>query len=109
MSIRDIQMAPGKPLFTVHNMLVFMAALMSLTFGMFVWEAERAITKLDTISDKFAANDKRDEVQETRLASAEFNERTFTLSLADHEHRLTVLETIGVHSGQPNISYPAPH
>lgn len=102
MSLRDEN---GKlPVLTVKHLLGVAGLAVSLTFGMFTYEAGRAMDKLEAIGAVVTTNDKLDAVQEARLGILE-NRQTFVLNTTtDHEKRITILEVeIKAPGGRPNF------
>jgi hypothetical protein len=92
MSLRDEN---GKiPFLTVKHLLAVSGLLVSLTFGMFTWEAERAVEKLDSLAQSQIATDRIDAVQENRVLALETSSKAMASIYTDHEKRITVLETL---------------
>lgn len=106
MSISNLEFKPGQPVFTIQNFVIVACAICSVSFSLFTWEANRVVNKLDNLVTAQTNNDKSDAVQERTIADLGGRVTTLEIHDADKDHRITILETIGVHSGQPNVSYP---
>lgn len=80
-------------LLTVKNLLVVIMAVAGVTLGLFKYEANRALDKLDTVAT--ATTNASQQIAVMAESVKELSGRVSNLEYAsnDHEHRITVLET----------------
>ena len=78
---------------SVRHLLTAIATVASLTFGMFVWDAERALTKLDRVDQSSATVAGQVQVIADQVKRLDTTQSQQAGELTDHEKRITVLET----------------
>lgn len=82
----------SKTLFTVHNLLVTLTGLASITFGIFTWSATRAIDKLETVSKDVSTVVSVNAVQENRIGAIEGRLDKDEVRIFNHETRIVRIE-----------------
>lgn len=82
------------PLFNVKNLLGTIATMATLTFGMFVWDAERALTKLDAVDANSHSTAEQVSAIAANVNNLTIQQTGMAVELTDHEKRITVLETM---------------
>lgn len=78
--------------FSVPRLLMALTTLATLTFGMFVFEAERALNKLDAIDVQNSMQSTSIAVHDAAIERLNKTEETLANIVAQHENRITTIE-----------------
>lgn len=88
----DLDTAVEKSIFSTHNLVAALLVVAGVTFGIFTWDAERALNKLDEVDASSTKTASHVEVLVNQIDTiANVQDRQST-TLLDHEKRITTLE-----------------
>ncbi|MBI1313675.1 hypothetical protein GC176_20475 [bacterium] len=86
--------AVEKTIFSTHNLIAALVAVAGLTFGLFVWDAERALDKLDKVDVNSGQTAAQVQVLVDKVGDIGKRQDMISGVVTDHEKRITVLETV---------------
>lgn len=90
----DFDKRDGHPVWNAKNLLAVLAIVASLTFGMFTWDMERGLNKLDAVDANSSQTAAQVRVLVDQMSREQHQQDFLAGRVDDHEKRITVLETI---------------